>query len=143
MIETHRGMMTTDLWSTREMLDRLPAQPLLIDLSHYVVGQEITLPVSARNQAMVDRILAHAQGFHGRVASSGQVQVEIDFLCHAPSLEQFLIWWRQGFRCWLAQAGPADSLTFTCELGPKPYAISGPDGQTCRIVGRMPRPCAH
>jgi hypothetical protein len=128
LIETHRGMMTTDLWSTRQMLDQIPVLPLLVDLSHYVVGQEITLPVSPRNQAMVDRILAHAQGFHGRVASSGQVQVEIGFPCHQAALAQFLAWWTRGFRMWVAQAGPKDSLTFACELGPRPYAISGPDG---------------
>ncbi len=128
LIETHRGMMTTDLWSTREMLDRLPTLPLLADLSHYVCGQETTLPVAPRNQEMIERVLRQAQGFHGRIASSGQVQVELGFPCHRPWVEQFLRWWEFGFRDWLDRAAHDASLTFTCELGPRPYAISGPDG---------------
>lgn len=128
LIETHRNMMTTDLWATRQMLDRLPTLPLLADLSHYVCGQEITLPVSERNQTAIERILTQAKGFHGRVASCEQVQIEIGFPHHRPWLDLFLGWWRLGFGTWLDQAGPDDSLTFTCELGPRPYAISGPDG---------------
>lgn len=40
----------------------------------------------------------------------------------------FLDWWGYGFRSWLKRAGDSVSLTFTCELGPKEYAMTGPDG---------------
>jgi hypothetical protein len=96
---------------------------------YYVVGQEITLPVSARHARGIDRILSRSRAFHGRVASAGQVQVEIGNARHQPWLEQFLAWWDRGLRAWLATAGQDDSLTFTCELGPQPYAIAGPDGR--------------
>lgn len=146
LIETHRGTITTDMWATREMLDRLSELPLLADLSHYVCGQEITLPVSDANEAVIDRILESAQGFHGRVASSQQVQIELGFAHHKPWVEQFLRWWERGFNKWLARARPADTLTFTCELGPAPYAISGPDGrdlsdrwEDARIMADMAR----
>jgi len=33
-----------------------------------------------------------------------------------------------GFSDWLARGAPGRALTFTVELGPKPYAISGLDG---------------
>lgn len=128
LVETHRGMMTNDLWSTREMIDKLGDLPLLADLSHYVCGQEMTLPISPVNQAMIARILRHARGFHGRVSSAEQIQIEIGFPCHKPWVEQFQSWWAMGFSDWLARGAPGGSLTFTVELGPKPYAISGPDG---------------
>jgi hypothetical protein len=128
-VETHRNTISNDLWSTREMLDRMPGLPLLADLSHYVCGQEIHLPVTDRNAALIDRILAHSHAFHGRVSSSEQIQIEIGFAHHQPWVEQFMAWWEHGFRSWLARAADTDSLTFTCELGPPPYAITGPDGR--------------
>ena len=38
-------------------------------------------------------------------------------------------WWEWGFSDWLDRAAASDSLTFTCELGPAPYAITERDGQ--------------
>ncbi len=129
-IETHRHTLTNDLWVTRELLDRVPEVTLLADLSHYVCGQEITLPVTPEHEAMIRRILSRSGAFHGRVASSGQIQLEIGWAeAHAPWTALFLRWWEDGFVDWLGRAAPGESLTFTCELGPAPYAITGADGQ--------------
>lgn len=127
-VETHRGRMTTDLLLTHQILDRIPDLALLADLSHYVVGQEIELPVGPQQSVLLERILDSAQGFHGRIAGSGQVQLELSFPCHAAWVAQFMDWWAYGLRSWRQRAAADASLTFTCELGPRPYAIAGPDG---------------
>ena len=63
------------------------------------------------------------------MASREQVQIQHSFPHHRQWLDLFLGWWEEGFRLWLAKAGPADALTFTTELGPPHwYAITGPDG---------------
>lgn len=129
LVETHRNTISNDLWLMRELLDRVPDLPLLADLSHYVCGQEMNLPISVRNQTLIERVLANAQAFHGRVSSAEQIQLEIGFELHRPWVAQFLSWWEWGFAHWLQQALPSDCLTFTCELGPAPYAISERDGQ--------------
>jgi hypothetical protein len=128
LVETHRNTISNDLWLMRELLDLVPDLPLLADLSHYVCGQEMNLPISARNQALIERVLANAQAFHGRVSSAEQIQLEIGFELHRPWVAQFLSWWEWGFTNWLERAAQSDSLTFTCELGPAPYAISERDG---------------
>jgi len=127
-IETHRDRMTTDLFFTLHLLDCFPDLRMTADLSHYVVGREFAWPISEENHALMHRILDNTWGFHGRVASREQVQIQISFPHHREWLDLFMGWWEYGMRSWRRRAPQDATLTFLCELGPKEYAITGRDG---------------
>ena len=74
------------------------------------------------------RVIDHCWGFHGRVASREQIQLQISFPHHKEWVDLFMGWWEYGFRSWKQRAAPDATLTFVCELGPKEYAMTGPDG---------------
>lgn len=92
-IETHRDRMTTDLLLTLHLLDIFPDLRLTADISHYVVGREFAWPISEENHALVHRILDNSWGFHGRVASREQIQVQISFPHQKDWLDLFMRWW--------------------------------------------------
>lgn len=127
-IETHRDRMTTDLFFTLRLLDCFPDLRLTGDLSHYVVGREFAWPISDENHALMRRIVDNCWGFHGRVASREQIQVQISFPHQKDWLDLFMGWWEYGFRSWRRRAPEDAALTFLCELGPREYAMTGPDG---------------
>ena len=127
--ENHRGRMTTDLRFTIQLLDALPQIKMTADLSHFVVGQEFRFPISDEDHALMRRVLERTWGYHGRVASREQVQLQHSFAHHQPWLDVFVGWWRQGFQHWRDSAPPGSTLTFMSELGPPGwYAMTGPDG---------------
>lgn len=127
-IETHRDRMTTDLFFTLHLLDCFPDLRLTGDLSHYVVGREFAWPIDETNHGYMHRILDNCWGFHGRVASREQVQLQIGFPHHKEWVDLFMGWWEYGIRSWRKRAPKDATFTFLCELGPREYAMTGPDG---------------
>lgn len=126
--ETHRNRMTTDLLFTLDLIDRVPELRILADLSHVLVGREFWYPISDEDEALVRQVLDRTWAFHGRVASREQIQVEMTFPQHKIWLDLFLRWWEYGLRSWRKRAGGDAILAFTCEIGPRPYAITDRDG---------------
>ncbi|MGE6782060.1 sugar phosphate isomerase/epimerase family protein [Ensifer adhaerens] len=127
-VETHRHRITSDLLFTLDLLDRRPDLPLLADLSHYLVGREFSFPVEEESHAQIRRVLDNARAFHGRIGSCQQIQIELSFAQHRPWVELFRAWWAYGFRTWRSRAADDAELVMTCELGPRPYAITDRHG---------------
>jgi hypothetical protein len=128
LFETHRHGLLNDLYPTLDLLDEIAELRLCADLSHFVVDREFALPIDEAAGAMISQVLARSWAFQARVASNEQVQVQLAFERHRPWVEQFFAWWTEGMRSWRARAGADDTVTFLCELGPPPYAITGADG---------------
>jgi hypothetical protein len=128
LFETHRNGILNDLYYTLEVLDAIPELQLTADLSHFVVDREFPLPISARDQAFIQRIHERTDCLQGRIATAEQVQIQIGFPQHQAWVEQFKVWWKQGMANWRARNAPDATCVFLCELGPPPYAITGADG---------------
>lgn len=126
--ETHRNSITNDLNYTTKLLEAVPDMKLSVDLSHYVVDREISLPLREDEARLVDKILRRADAFQGRISSAQQIQLQLEFPQHQKWVVQFLDWWEAGFRYWRKRSSAEDTLIFQTELAPPEYAMTGPDG---------------
>lgn len=134
LVETHRYRLTNDLLFTLEILAEMPNLKLLGDLSHYVVGHEIPLNEPHGESVMEDiqhlqTIMSHCHAYHGRVANREQVQIPISFPQHKLWVDAFYDLWKWGFANWQRRADQDDTLSFTCELGTRPYSITDQHNQ--------------
>jgi hypothetical protein len=66
-------------------------------------------------------------GIHGRIARREQVQISLGFAQHQGWVGLFMDWWEYAIRSWRKRERPDAVLTFLCELGPPPYAVTGAD----------------
>ncbi|WP_342077963.1 sugar phosphate isomerase/epimerase [Yoonia sp. SS1-5] len=126
--ETHRNCITNDLYTTLQLLKRIPDMRLCADLSHYVVDREFWFPLSDHDLGLISRILQRADSFQGRVASRQQIQLQLDFPQNQKWVDLFKAWWREGLTDWRRRNATGDCI-FVCELGPPEYAMTGPDGR--------------
>jgi hypothetical protein len=126
--ETHRNCITNDLYTTLQLLERIPDMRICADLSHYVVDREFWFPLSEHDLGLISRILKRSDSFQGRVASRQQIQLQLDFPQHQKWVDLFKGWWREGMADWRARNASGDCI-FVCELGPPEYAMTGPDGR--------------
>ena len=113
---------------TEQLIDAIPEMRLCADLSHYVVGREMRLPIAPEDQVLIDRLIARSDCLQGRVASREQVQISVSFPQNESWVEVFKGWWEANMRSWRLRAKEEDRLIFLCELGPPPYGITGSDG---------------
>jgi len=127
--ETHRDCITNDMFFTLQLMDAVPEMRLCADLSHYVVGRELRLPLSPFWQGLFTRIIERTDCMNGRIASREQVQVPLSFPQHQTWVDLFRNWWLQGLRAWRSRAHDEATFIFLCELGPPPYAMTGADGR--------------
>jgi hypothetical protein len=134
LFETHRDSLLNDLYFTLQLIDLVPEMRLCADLSHFVVDREMRAPVPETDQAHIARILDRADCFQGRIASSEQIQVQIDFPQHQVWVDIFKAWWKSGMRAWRDRNADDATLIFLCELGPPPYAIT--DARQCELSDR-------
>ncbi|MDB4112109.1 sugar phosphate isomerase/epimerase [Yoonia sp.] len=126
--ETHRNCITNDLYTTLQLLDRIPEMRVCADLSHYVVDREFWYPLSDHDMGLISRILHRSDSFQGRVASRQQIQLQLDFAQHQKWVELFKRWWREGLSDWRAR-NPEGDCIFVCELGPPEYAMTDAQGR--------------
>ena len=138
-IETHRATITQDMWRTVQLTRRFPEIRFNGDLSHYYCGQEMVYGDWAEKLAFLEPVFTRVGFLHGRIASSGCMQVPIDKdLTARPEqahglinyLDHFKELWTRAMLGFLRAAQPGDVLIFAPELlaGTYYYARKFPDG---------------
>lgn len=134
LFETHRDGLLNDLYFTLQLMDLIPEMRLCADLSHFVVDRELRSPIPERDEQYIRSVLHRSDCFQGRIANREQVQIQINFPQHQEWVEIFRGWWKEGMRAWRQRNAADATLTFLCELGPPPYAMT--DGEQNELSDR-------
>ncbi|MEY4489091.1 MAG: hypothetical protein RIQ79_1599 [Verrucomicrobiota bacterium] len=137
-IETHRATITQDLWRTVQLTKRFPEVRFNGDFSHFYTGQELAYGDMPTKLAFMRPIFDRVAFMHGRIGSSGCMQVSIgDGVGRPPAahgvvnfLDDFKSLWTHAMLGFLRNAKRGDCLIFCPELlsGAYYYARRFSDG---------------
>lgn len=137
-LETHRATITQDVWRTVQIVKKFPEICFNGDFSHYYCGQELVYGDWSAKLDFMEPIFQRVGFLHGRIASSGCMQVPIDADLSVPPmqahgvanyLEHFKEMWTRAMMGFLQNAIKGDVLIFAPELlaGTYYYARKFPD----------------
>jgi hypothetical protein len=137
-VETHRATITQDLWRTVNLTKRFPEILFNGDFSHYYCGQEMPYGDWKSKIEFMQPIFDRIAFMHGRIASSGCMQVPIDpdikarpKQAHGKAnyLDHFRELWTRAMLGFLRRAQPGNVLIFAPEIlsGIVYYARMFPD----------------
>ncbi len=137
-LETHRATITQDIWRTVRIATEFPDIRFNGDFSHYYCGQELVYGDWVAKLHFMGPIFERIGFLHGRIASSGCMQVPIGADFSSPPLqahgaanylEHFKEMWVKAMAGFLRNAGKGDVLVFAPELlsGAYYYARKFPD----------------
>ena len=123
-IETHRATITQDLWRTVQLTKRFPEVRFNGDFSHFYTGQELAYGDMPTKLAFMGPIFDRVAFLHGRIGSSGCMQVSIgDGRGRPPAahgvvnfLDDFKALWTHAMMGFLRHAKRGDCLIFCPEL---------------------------
>jgi hypothetical protein len=146
-LETHRATITQDIWRTVRIATKFPDIRFNGDFSHYYCGQELVYGDWAAKLDFMEPIFERIGFLHGRIASSGCMQVPIGSDFSSPPkqahgvanyLDHFKEMWIRAIAGFLRNAGKGDVLIFAPELlsGTYYYARKFPDAS-----GRLEEEC--
>lgn len=118
-VETHRATMTQDMRRTVDLVARFPDLRFNADLSHWYTGQEMTYGDFDAKLAFIAPVLSRVRFLHGRIGTSGCIQVPIGAGApEGPHIDHFRTLWQACFAGFLQSAGAGDYLVFASELLP-------------------------
>jgi len=137
-VETHRATITQDIWRTVQLTKKFPEMRFNGDFSHYYCGQELPYGDWQSKMLFLEPIFDRVGFIHGRISSSGCMQVPIDADLHSRPkqahgrvnyLEHFRELWTRAMLGFLRTADKGDVLIFAPELlpGANYYARLSPD----------------
>lgn len=124
-VETHRATITQDIWRTVRIAQQFPEIRFNGDFSHYYCGQELVYGDWAAKLDFMEPIFERTGFLHGRIASSGCMQVPIDADFSSPPLqahgtvnylEHFKELWDRAMKGFARNAHKGDVLIFAPEL---------------------------
>jgi hypothetical protein len=119
-IETHRATITQDIFRTLGWVEKFREMTINADLSHYYTGLEMQYGSIPEKLEIMKPIFKRVRFVHGRIGSSGCIQVPIGVgLRDEPHVTRFGWMWQYCFAGFLETAGADATIPFAPEILPE------------------------
>ena len=135
-LETHRATMTQDMWRTLQLVERHPDLRFNGDLSHWYAGQDMAASDVGAKLDLLAPVIERVRYLHGRVASSGCVQVDVgDGRSDEAPVSHFREIWTRVSAGFLSRAADDPVAPAGLELGFAPELLPGEFGYARVVPG--------